>query len=341
MPTSILTPRRAGSALLALAALLASALGAPGCVSLRPRSERAGENDAGTDPGDADVDAAIATCQQSGACTCTPAIVALGLGVVAHGARLTLTGGCFSDATAVRIGGVDQTFVVVDDTHVTIDSVLDTTPVGLSQPVVVVSSEGSSVARNTIVAHLVVSELDADSDAAGMDRHQFVEIGTGLGASVNLAEYMVVFFGGADDGVYDTTRGASLGTTAANGLYLIANSSVAGAQATIPTKTLAPTGDAHAVVIYQGTVLPAATATLGTIALPIVDALVYSTAATTNDTGLLDLCYPVAGDRLQLDEGANGGTPSSQSVRRCASTRRAGTSFGVAAPTPGSPNVCP
>lgn len=328
-----------------LVALTAECLLLAGCVALRPRDERAdgGLNAADNGPNsmDAAQDTAVVGCDQAGACGCAPTVAAIGLGVVAHGARLTVTGGCFSDATAVRIGGVGQAFVVEGDGNLTIESVADATPVGLSQPLVVVSPVGQSTARNTTVAHLVVNEVDARTDSGGMQRRQFVEIDTGLDASVNLAEYMVVFFGGADDGVYDTTRGAALGMTGANGLYLIANAMVSGAQASLPTATLAPTADAHAVVIYQGTVLPPATATLGTIALPMVDAVVYSTVATTNDTGLLDLCYPEAGDRLQVDEASNGGDALVQSVRRCAPKRRAGPSFGVGAPTPGADNACP
>lgn len=325
--------------------LLACSLATMGCVDLRPRDERADGGtlpvDNGMTPTDAAQDTAVVGCDQAGACGCTPAVSAVGLGVIAHGARLTVTGGCFSDVTAVRIGGVAQAFVVADDGNLTIDSVADTTPVGLAQPLVVASPVGESEARNTTVAHLVVNEVDARTDTGGMQRRQFVEISTGLGASVNLAEYMVVFFGGADDGVYDVTRGAALGTTADSGLYLIANAMVPGAQASLPTATLAPTTDAHAVVVYQGTVLPASSATLGTIALPMVDALVYSTVATTDDAGLLDLCYPDVGDRLQVDEAANGGDAVVQSVRRCGSKRRAGPSFGVAAPTPGAANTCP
>lgn len=317
---------------------MAAALALPGCTELRPRSER---SDGGTNPDDAALDAVVVGCDQAGTCDCEPAVTALGLGVIAHGARLMVMGSCLSDVTAVRIGGVAQTFVVDDDGSITVASIADTTPVGLSQPLVVASPEGESRARNATVAHLVVSEVDARTDGGGMQRRQFVEVDTGLAASVNLADYMVVFFGGSDDGVYNMTRGAVLGTTGTNGHFLIANSMVSGAQASIPNSTLATMPGANAVVLYQGTVLPASTATLATIALPMVDAVVFSAEATANDTGLLDLCYPAAADRLQVDEAANGEDPEDQSVRRCGTKRRAGTSFGVGAPTPGAANGCP
>ena len=72
----------------------------------------------------------------------------------------------------------------------------------------------------------------------------------------------------------------------------------------------------------------------------MVDAVVFSSQATASDVGLLDVCYPVAGDRVQVDEASNGGDAMDQSVRRCGTKRRAGTSFGVGAPTPGGPNGC-
>lgn len=272
--------------------------------------------DAGRDTGvDSGLDAGpvedLGTCAQDSACTCTPAVTAVGLSVVAHGAQLSVTGACLTGVTTVRVGGVTQGFVVNDDGRLTIASVADTTPVGLSQPLVAMSPQGSSTARNVTVAHLVVNEVDTATDMGGMQRSQFVEIDTGLAASVNLAEYMVVFFTGADDGVYDTTRGAPLGTTAASGLYLLAGSSVSGAQATLPNSTLASTTDAHAVVLYQGTVLPPSTETLAGLTLPMIDALVYSRIATTSDAGLLDVCYPrrpgpcAAGRRLERRQPAD------------------------------------
>lgn len=372
MPAPILTLfTRLGASRLVAALLALGFIGltsSVGCVSLRPRSERAdagvgsadagldggpgpddggaddGGLDAGVDGGDGPADAAVdgggQACDQAGTCGCAPTASELDLSVVAHGARLAVTGACFTDATAVRIGGVDQTFAVDDDGRITIDSVDDATPVGLSQPLVVISPVGSSAPLAATVAHLVVNEVDARTDTGAMQRAQFVEIDTGLGASVNLSEYLVVFFSGVNDDVYDTTRGAALGMTGDDGLYLLGGSDVSDVQASLPRSTLAPVAGAHAVVLYQGTVLPVANTAIDAVTLPMVDALVYSTAPAAADDGLLVPCYPEVSDRLQVDEAANGGDPLTQSIRRCDPRRRAGTSFGVAAPTPGAPNAC-
>lgn len=356
MPTSILRRRR----LAALALVIAA-----GCTTLSPLDERApldGGGDASMDPGtdagvdggldagsdagtgtdaavDAGVDASSNGCVVPGSCSCAPTLTSLDLRVVAHGARLTLSGACFTDANAVRIGGVEQAFTVADDGRITVDAVDDATPLGTAQSVVVTSPVGTSAAATRPVVHLVVDELDSVTDV-GSQRRQFVEIATGIDAALDLGDYMLVLVDGGDDGVHSMPAGVVLGTTGANGRYLIGGSMVAGVHATLVVDALTGITEARAAVLYQGSTLPDSAATISQVTGPMIDALVYAGTSLPADSGLLAACYPSVADRVQVAEDANAAALT-ESIRRCGTSRRAGTAFSVASPTPGNPNGCP
>ncbi len=317
------------------ALLLLSAFG-PACTELRPLSERAlVDADAGADafvPADAG-------CALVGACDCVPSVQLLGLSVVAHGARLVLEGSCFLDAETVRVGGVEQSFVVVSDSRIEIASVSDASPVGIAQPIVVTSPTGTSPSVTRPVVHLVVDELDSSRDM-GAERNQYVEVSTSVDAALDLSEYHLAFADGTDDGVHDAPTGVVLGTTSASGRYLIGSAMVIGTQATIANDALTASGQARAVVVMQGSTLPSPTATLASLPGPVIDALVYSAVSTTADSGLLAACFPEVANRVQVSEDANA-APKTESILRCGSARRDGRAFVVGTPAPGNPNACP
>ena len=74
--------------------------------------------------------------------------------------------------------------------------------------------------------------------------------------------------------------------------------------------------------------------------MPMIDALVYSSAAVTSDSAMLASCIPNGPDRIQVNEDANA-AKLTESIRRCGPSRRSGTAFALGAPSPGNPNGCP
>ena len=307
---------------------LVAAIALTSCVQLRPLDERA--------DGSVDADAQVIGCDGP-ACTCTPAITGLGLSVVAHGARLTIDGGCFTPVATVTLSGVAQAFTLVGDAHLVVEVVDATTPVGLDRTLVLDSPNGASNSVTAAVVHLTIDEVDAES-TTGNDRDEFVSVSTGIAASLDLSAYALAFFDGTNDATYSTTPGVALATTDSAGRFLAGNSRIS-PTVRFPNGTLAETSAAHAVVLVQGSV-PGASTSIGSLGRPIIDGVVYSVAPMTADSGLLDPILPNAADRVQPDESA-GAAAETQSLARCGLALRSGTVFGVAAPTPSAANACP
>jgi hypothetical protein len=287
-------------------------------------------------------------CAQGGGSVCTaagqcvPAIVSsVNYPIIALGGRLVLTGFGFTGTTSVTVGGTSQpSFSVDSDTQITIASLASATLIG-AQNVVVVKPSGSSASLSVTVIRLQISELD--SDTAGTDALEFVEISTGV-PNVSLAGYTLVFFDGA--GAMEPSYSAiALSAADANGLLLVGNPGVVPAPAlTFPSNTLQDGADA--VGIYQASpaAFPSNTPATST---GLIDALVYGTGDAP-DGGLFNALITsnvLSQARVQVDEGASPTPAETQSIQRCGDGRRDGRKFLAGAPpTPGAANnvaACP
>lgn len=299
-----------------------------GCTQLLPADQVA--QDASEDaPDDGDV-----------TLTCTPSITSVDYSVIAHGASLKIEGTCLGTATSVRLAGTAQPFTVEGPGELRVTAVDDGTPLGPAS-LEAQMPDGTASAVGLTVIHLTIDELDAATPPGSTNRRQFVELGTGLTTDVSLAGYAVALIDGSTDATYPASQSAPLGL-APSGRYLLANAMVlSGGQQPFPDSLLAPSTDAHLVVIVQTTESIAGNVPLAGVPGTLIDALVFSRADAPNDDALLAYAYPNVADRVQQSETAGGAIANNNSVRRCGdTTRRSGAAFGLGAPTPGATN-CP
>jgi hypothetical protein len=280
-----------------------------------------GDQDAGIDAPDVPDDA--------------PAISAVDFPVLAHGARLVITGTLLDGATEVSIGGIAHTNLSdVSDTSITIEALDEATPVGLTEPVVVTTPLGDSAPFAITVAHLVINEIDPDTP--GTDLAEFVEIATGLDAEVSLAGYALAFFNGnTDDG--DTYAVLELDAdTFANGLFLAGQDGVGPGPQVILEEAIQQGEDAVALYQLRAPVadFPATFAAAGDAGL--IDAVIHEANA---DEDALVL-RPLLVDDVVVDEGATSEIRVEVSIQRCPDDgrRRTGAAHHTAAPSPGAAN---
>jgi hypothetical protein len=268
--------------------------------------------------------------------TAGPVITGVNMAVIAHGAKLVITGTDLAGATSVTVGGTAQTFAVDSVTQITIASLADATPIA-AQSIVVTTPGGASLPFGITVIHLVINELDCNQPLT--DAAEFVEISTGV-AGVSLSGYALTFFNGGNSPFTGTLSYFSMNlnsTTDANGLLLVGNSGV------LPAPALTFAGDSlqngsDAVGIHQSAPIANGTAASAT---GLIDALVYD----TNDadaSNLLDAFFGAGNpQRVQVDEGPNtvGGSSETVSIERCEGVHRIdGRSYTTHAPTPGAVN---
>jgi hypothetical protein len=291
-------------------------------------------NDSADNDCDGTSDCADADCAAAPNCL-IPSITSVDYPVIAQGGSLVLTGIAFLGSTSVTVGGVGQLFSIDSATQITV-AVNDSTPIG-SQGVVVTTPNGTTPPFTVTVIELLISELD--SDTAGTDMLEFIEIKTGV-PGVSLAGYSLVFWNGSADTSY---LALDLNSTAdSNGFVLLGNIGVAPAPAITWADNILQNGP-DAVGIYQALASTFPSATPVT-ASKLIDALVYDTTD-ADDPGLLDTLLALAPDpkRVQVDE--NGTAMSATvAIQRCASGRRDGGRFGITLPTPGAVNTlapCP
>lgn len=286
-----------------------------------------GGSDAGSDTGtDAGSDAGT----DSGVVGAPPSIVSSDYAVVAHGGRVRLTGTGFSSVTGVRVGGVVQAFVVVDDATIDLTDVPDTTPLDV-QPVVLEGPIPQAGTYDLTVIHLVVTEVNNET-SAGADVLQFIEVETGV-PGVDLTGYVVVVYGGTADTSY---LSRALSVADASGRVLLGNAGVVPMPSiAFPDETLGNAGMVEAVAIYQ-----AATFADGTpvTAVDLIDAVLYARSGAA-DAGLANVLL-VVGGRMTVNENART-MERADSVQRCMPARRDARAWRVLAATPGAANICP
>jgi hypothetical protein len=267
--------------------------------------------------------------------------------IAVWGGRLLLSGTGFTDATSVKIGGVEQPgFTVVSDTQISIPSVSESTTLGASQPVLVTTPDGDVDAGTIPVLRLLINEVDSNTPGT-TDVREFVEIDTGVpNFDLSNTGFSLVLINGNGDISYETI--GLNATTNAAGLLVVGSPP-------LPTDTdwnpelkfsavnVLQNG-IDAVGIYQ-VVAGAFPNNTPVTANNLIDAMVYGGGAP--DTGLLNVLLPEGPGRVQVDERTSiaGGAASAETVsmQRCNSlARRNGTVYSRIAPTPGAANnACP
>ena len=248
--------------------------------------------------------------------------------VIAHGGSITIMGEGLAGTTMVLIGGVAHPAIPVAPGAFRVEGIDDTTPIG-AQTVIAATPTGPSVGFWATVIHLVVNEVDATTQIAA-DTEEAVEIATGV-AGVDLADYVLVFYDGADDRTYLAVDLSA--TTDGAGLLVVGNASQA-PDRLIPDDSLA-SGPA-AVAIHQRTATPIGPGTMVTAA-DLIDAVVYRRGfGGSEDRGLLDVLLPAGAGRIQNDQDT-----VFWSLQRCDPRRRDGRAMQPRDPTIGLANDCP
>lgn len=156
-------------------------------------------------------------------------------------------------------------------------------------------------------SQLVINEVD--SDTAGTDSLEFVELWDGGAGSTALDGYVLVFFNGSSDTSYQAFDLDGFATNPA-GYFLLGNTLlVPPADIVFPDNGLQNGADAVALYLGDAADWPTGTAvsTLG-----LIDAVVYDTSD-ADDAGLLAL---IPGGCCQLNEDENG-NKDFDSVQRC------------------------
>lgn len=246
--------------------------------------------------------------------------------VVAHGGGTTLLGTGLLTTHRVTVAGEDVPFTVRGDGEIQISDLPDTIPVG--ETTAVVEARGGTAAIELTILHLVIAELDDETDS-GADVRQFIELETGVpGAS--LAGYVLVLFDGNGDRAYASVP---LDAEADEGGRLVIGSAAVGPDLVLPDNVIDDLGG-NAVAVYQRESYGDGDAATRE---DLLDALVYTRDGSAEVT--LSQTLLVAGGVT-----SEGGTELEQretSIQRCAPERRRGDVWHRAPPTPGAPNACP
>ncbi|HXQ74423.1 MAG TPA: Ig-like domain-containing protein, partial [Pyrinomonadaceae bacterium] len=191
----------------------------------------------------------------------------------------------------------------------------------------------TAAAPPVVANNVIINELD--SDTAGTDTLEFVELYDGGVGNTSLTGLVVVFFNGSNDLSYRAIDLDGFSTNAA-GYFTIGNAAVAGVDLTFPNDTLQNGADAVALYAANATNFPTNTP-VSTANLR--DAVVYDTAD-ADDPGLLVL---LNAGQPQVDE-SGAGDSTTASIGRCPNGdggARNTTTYVARTPTPDGANNCP
>lgn len=190
-----------------------------------------------------------------------------------------------------------------------------------------------TTAAAPVANNIIFNELD--SDTAGTDALEFIELYDGGVGNTSLTGLVVVFYNGSTDTSYRTIDLAGHSTNAA-GYFVLGNAAVPGVDLTFPNNTLQNGEDAVALFAASAASFPNGTAVT---TANLRDALVYDTAD-PDDGGLLVL---LNAGQPQVDE-SSGTAPDVDSIGRCPNGdggARNTTTYLARTPTPKATNNCP
>jgi endonuclease G, mitochondrial len=181
--------------------------------------------------------------------------------------------------------------------------------------------------------NIVINELD--SDQAGTDAEEFIELYDGGVGNTSLNGLTVVLYNGSNDLSYAAYDLDGMSTDA-TGYFILGNAAVPGVGLITVGSSLQNGQDAAALYVGNATDFPANTPiTVNNL----LDAVVYDTDD-PDDAGLLALLNP---GEPQVNEGANGAT-TLESIGRCPDYSGGGrvtSTYRASTPTPGTANYCP
>jgi hypothetical protein len=269
------------------------------------------------------------------------AITAVDPPLLAHGARVTITGTGFAGITSVNLAGEALVPLSMSATEIVIDPLPGTLDPG--NQTLLVQRGAESAMQAVPVARMILQEVDPIPDT-----REFVELHLGGARGAAVTGYVLVAF--------DHVSGASVGavdiaaTVSSDELILMRGPGVTPTGA-IPTASIIDYPAAFmpntqgGIAVYQGSV---ADFPLGTPVseIRLIDAVVYNAIDSTLPTpcNLLLKLYG-SGDTCVVDE-AFGDDGNLQSIGRCPGSgvaRRTSSAWRVissAVGSPGAPNDC-
>lgn len=185
-----------------------------------------------------------------------------------------------------------------------------------------------------IVFPVVINEVD--SDQAGSDFGEFVELYNPSSSPVSLDGAVLVFYNQGTNASY-LTVGLSGKTILANGYFVVGNPAVANVDVTFSASTLQNGEDAVALYLGAAASYPNGTA-VATAPGKLVDAVVYG----TNDPDATVLIAALTPGKPQVNEGASPASESASISRLPNGGAAFDTRLYVAqAPSPGLTNILP
>ena len=176
---------------------------------------------------------------------------------------------------------------------------------------------------------IVINEVD--SDPAGADTAEFIELYNKSNQPFDLTGLVLVFYNGGDDTSYREI--ALTGTIPANGFFVVGNPTVPLVNLTFPNGSLQNGPDA--VALYEGVAAEFSSQPVTTTRGTLIDAVVYETND-ADDAGLIAALTP---GKPQVDEG----TSEANSISRLPNGGAAfdTTLYIAQAPSPGLTNILP
>jgi len=273
--------------------------------------------------------------------SCTPAISRIEVSppsaTISAGARQQFTARAF-DAGNNELPGVLFSWQSSDTAVATIDQ--DGLASSVSAGATEISATGRGVESPPVMLNVnpvappnvVINEVD--SDQAGTDTTEFVEIYDGGTGNTSLSGLVVVLYNGSNDQSYAAFDLDGFSTNAA-GYFTLGNAAVPGVDFVFSGGTMQNGADAVAIYVGNASAFPNGTPVTTT---NLIDALVYDTND-ADDPELLTLLNP-GQPQVNEDAGNSGETNSNQRCPNGSGGPRNTSNYNQFAPTPDGANVC-